>query len=1251
MLKFTTIVQDLVLPQLKLTFNDITSVPVINISDINEWNTFFDLPKYGDLFVSVVIDENTVILSGGEITLKKHLFSDSSCSLILTKIEDVGCVIDMESGIDMGAMTMDSPFVHVSFAPDGVQNVCFYLNDIILSSITTIPMCAFSYQPSLLSVVIPDSVTSIEAIAFGGCQSLPSITIPENVTSIGNGAFNECRSLTTVNMYPMIAPLIEDVNSTFGDNAAILHIQPGATGYGVEPWTNTAKFASIVEDLNVEPLTFPYAVNTGNTISGTTQIGHIAIGVNGTYDFSARPGGVTWYMGPDENLGYLFVHPDYVANRPRFKRTDGFSGYLFEVKICEMVEIMGHEPFSGLSESINYLESVGVHISPALRLTFDNITNVPVVDVFSVNEWNTFFNLPANGTTFGFVVIDNNTVKLFGGKNIKIDDYLFSENEHLVSVDDDGCVKTLGVDCFYKCTKLISVVMRGVTDHLSTSTDYGAFGESPVLKTLKLPNLINGGHCLCYYCVELEEIDFSSVKTLGDYGLYYCYNLDVIRLPKLEDFGYSLFAGNSFDLLEIPNVISETVTNGFFDAFIGIENQNDIYITCDPSLLTHNNGLLHPDLYALAMRNDVYFNGVYYNPVEKKCTGDLSITFDSLDGITTAFDGHLTDKDDIDVWNSIIGYRLWSTPFTGLTWSDNTVTFTGGENILWSLKYVDYNNDWFYSHITKFEDRGCLVSLSEYSILNGVSNHKLETIVLPEVRVVENYLFQEFPMNKPIILPELRIAPSSAFDHAKFSEIYLPKLEYAGFAAFGYLSNINEIFMPLLKHIGGDPLWFFHEISGKTITLTIPPAFMSCNEGQPHTSITDLQSRNSVTISLYPSPLEFTFESQGNGEGVRIMTFESLANTIIEVDGEGRFYNDELGTENPTTTRTIIPGGMRYFYVKVPSGTSKFTIHNPENIIKWGDTGYVNYSTGFVNRIDGFYSVDDKNSPALSGTLDKLLNITRISLYNNASDVLDIDYHFAKMSRNLTQFCLSGKGVGHGDPDTMPRMLKYVYTYCDSDRGGDFYHLPPNIEFFAPQTYYGYTNPTTVGSFLKFPKSLVRIELNGNENVSGDFSDVNDNLCSLNLGGNLHTSGGNIADLPSGMTQITYYGIGNITYTTGRTWSDSINWIVIVPSGPGLSIQVQSGLIIDTSKAAWNQYERSINYFYISGTNTVSMADTTQGGIWGDFTSEFPAPSELAIALKTLYSKVGTISLKGIVIPKSGDGTGFPAGFGDWFRS
>jgi uncharacterized delta-60 repeat protein len=43
-------------------------------------------------------------------------------------------------------------------------------------------------------------------------------------------------------------------------------------------------------------------------ISGTTQVGMLAVGTT-QQDYSIRPGEVTWWMGPDEDLGYVIAFP------------------------------------------------------------------------------------------------------------------------------------------------------------------------------------------------------------------------------------------------------------------------------------------------------------------------------------------------------------------------------------------------------------------------------------------------------------------------------------------------------------------------------------------------------------------------------------------------------------------------------------------------------------------------------------------------------------------------------------------------------------------------------------------------------------------------------------------------------------------------------------------------------------------------------------------------------------------------------
>jgi len=49
-----------------------------------------------------------------------------------------------------------------------------------------------------------------------------------------------------------------------------------------------------------------FAYNTGGIISGTTQIGNLAVG-NSSLDYSSDPGGVDWWMGPEESVGYVIA--------------------------------------------------------------------------------------------------------------------------------------------------------------------------------------------------------------------------------------------------------------------------------------------------------------------------------------------------------------------------------------------------------------------------------------------------------------------------------------------------------------------------------------------------------------------------------------------------------------------------------------------------------------------------------------------------------------------------------------------------------------------------------------------------------------------------------------------------------------------------------------------------------------------------------------------------------------------------------
>jgi hypothetical protein len=72
-----------------------------------------------------------------------------------------------------------------------------------------------------------------------------------------------------------------------------------------------------------------FAYNTGSLISGTTQVGDIAIS-EADVEYSANYGGLTWWGGPNEDLGYVIAYPVPAGDHPTpvFDEVTSFLGFL-----------------------------------------------------------------------------------------------------------------------------------------------------------------------------------------------------------------------------------------------------------------------------------------------------------------------------------------------------------------------------------------------------------------------------------------------------------------------------------------------------------------------------------------------------------------------------------------------------------------------------------------------------------------------------------------------------------------------------------------------------------------------------------------------------------------------------------------------------------------------------------------------------------------------------------------------------------
>ena len=115
----------------------------------------------------------------------------------------------------------------------------------------------------------------------------------------------------------------------------------------------------------------PFAYNPippNSPISGTTQVGNLAVGdVNWTHN--QNYGGVTWWEGPDEDLGYVICEPISGNTQPTpisgvtasvgFYRTIGFTDIGF-LRLCNSLPARYRQPkFTTTNQATIWLDANG----------------------------------------------------------------------------------------------------------------------------------------------------------------------------------------------------------------------------------------------------------------------------------------------------------------------------------------------------------------------------------------------------------------------------------------------------------------------------------------------------------------------------------------------------------------------------------------------------------------------------------------------------------------------------------------------------------------------------------------------------------------------------------------------------------------------------------------------------------------------------------------------------------------------------
>jgi outer membrane biosynthesis protein TonB len=111
-----------------------------------------------------------------------------------------------------------------------------------------------------------------------------------------------------------------------------------------------------------------FAYNIGAPILGTQQVGDLAIGIT-DQEYSANPGGVVWWEGPDESLGYVIVVPVSGNTQPTplsgvtasigFYGTEDMTNPLSESSFVTLTNTIFNQNFTGATEAGTWLTNNG----------------------------------------------------------------------------------------------------------------------------------------------------------------------------------------------------------------------------------------------------------------------------------------------------------------------------------------------------------------------------------------------------------------------------------------------------------------------------------------------------------------------------------------------------------------------------------------------------------------------------------------------------------------------------------------------------------------------------------------------------------------------------------------------------------------------------------------------------------------------------------------------------------------------------
>lgn len=548
--------------------------------------------------------------------------------------------------------------------------------------------------------------------------------------------------------------------------------------------------------------------------------------------------------------------------------------------------------------------TTSIPVDLPLVLTFSDILAVePLVgDVTDFNVWNTFFDLPTLGNPFISVSVIDDVVNLYGASNVTLRDSLFDDpsgvGQYLLKVEDNaGCVVAGGYDCFgdwenngcYSLTDLYfpEMLTAGeacfadtfalVNITMPKLTDAGAdcFDGASALVSPSLPSLINAGVACFYDCSSLISPNFSLLETAGDYCFRNC-SLLVGDFPSLITAGPGCFE-NCIGLTSSDFSSLQTAGDYCFVECVNLISDFSSLITAGNYCFYNCASLESSNFSSLTTAENMCFSGCVNltNPnfLSLETVGYRCFTNDSLIGchlLTSDFPSLLTAGN--EAFYDCIG--LVSPDFSNLTSAGNScfANCTGLINPDFS-SLITANAACFFGCSNL--ETGTFISL--VTALDGCFQDNASLVdSFPVLTTVGGWTFQGcyvlntnfsfistagtgcFLSCHSLVSPDfssLVTAGDNCFqDCTSLVAPILPLLEYIGLGGFNGDVSLTALNLPNLLNLGPTVNGYDYvlgNISGKTITLTVPIALSTCNSGSPDTDITEFLSANPASSVVY----------------------------------------------------------------------------------------------------------------------------------------------------------------------------------------------------------------------------------------------------------------------------------------------------------------------------------------------------------------------------------------------------------------